>query len=96
MARALVLAGALLGLAAWIAPAAAEEVKAPVSAAMLLNLMSQPVASRGSALDDRLRDPGPPTRPANAPAVTFTVRNPCPPGAVHYEPPPLPGRRYRY
>ena len=27
--------------------------------------------------------------------VTVTVRNPCPPGTAHYEPPPLPGRRAR-
>ena len=24
-----------------------------------------------------------------------TLKNPCPPGTAHYEPPPLPGRRLR-
>jgi hypothetical protein len=27
--------------------------------------------------------------------VTVSVRNPCPPGSGHVEPPPLPGRRAR-
>jgi len=95
MARSLVPAGILLGLVAWAPAVVAEEAKAQISAAMLLNIMTQPSAPRASALDESLRDPGPPPRKADPPAVTITVRNPCPPGDLHYELPPLPGRRVR-
>jgi hypothetical protein len=27
--------------------------------------------------------------------VSVTIKNPCPEGTSHYEPPPLPGRRVR-
>jgi hypothetical protein len=96
MVRLPALAG--LGLVLAVASAAsAEEVKAPIEAAMLLSVMAQPSAPRGSALDESLRDPGPPPpRRDVVPGVTIVVRNPCPPGDVHYEPPPLPGRRSRY
>jgi hypothetical protein len=30
---------------------------------------------------------------AGAGSVTVLLKNPCPPGTAHYEPPPLPGRR---
>ncbi len=96
MARTLVPAAILLGLVAYAAAASAEEAKVEISAAMLLNIMSQPSTPRVSALDESLRDPGPSPRKADPSPVTITVRNPCPPGDVHYEPPPLPGRRARY
>ncbi len=96
MARRLVLVPALLALVAWASAACAEEAKAQISAAMLLNIMTQPSAPRASTLDESLRDPGPPPRRMEPLPVTITVRNPCPPGDVHYEPPPLPGRRGRY
>ena len=91
-----------------IAPiaAAADEAKTPVSAVMLLNILSAPVESRQSAFDKALREDGPPPRPTIAGEVidegtvrygkaVVTIKNPCPPGTVHYDPPPLPGRRNR-
>lgn len=96
MARTLVPAAILLGLVACAPAASAEKAKVEISAAMLLNIISQPSTPRVSALDESLRDPGPPPRKAGPSPVTITVRNPCPPGDVHYEPPPLPGRRARY
>ena len=88
-----VFAGALLAVAAWASCATAEEAKAPVSAAMILNMMAQPIALRESPLDQAARESGPRPRPAEAGVVSITVKNPCPPGTAHYEPPPLPGRR---
>ena len=84
--------------------AAADEAKTPVSASMLLNVFSTPVESRGAAYDQSLREEGPaPAAPLGGVVqpdgsvrygnVSVTVKNPCPPGTVHYEPPPLPGRR---
>ena len=87
------LAGVLLVLGVWAAGAAAEEAKAPVSAALILNIMAQPIALRESPLDQAARESGPRPRPAEAGVVSITVKNPCPPGTAHYEPPPLPGRR---
>ena len=96
MRRGFVSALTLLGLAAWAPAVVAEEAKAPINAAMLLNIMAQPSApSASAALDESLRDPGPPSRATDPPAVTLTVRNPCPPGDLHYEPRSLPGRRAR-
>ncbi len=87
------LAGVLLVLGLCAAGAAAEEAKAPVSAALILNIMAQPIALRESPLDQAARESGPRPRPAVADVVSITVKNPCPPGTAHYEPPPLPGRR---
>jgi hypothetical protein len=96
MRRGLVFALTLLGLAAWAPAVVAEEAKAPINAAMLLSIMAQPGApSAATALDESLRDSGPPPRATDPPAVTITVRNPCPPGDLHYEPRSLPGRRAR-
>ena len=96
MRRGFVSALTLLGLAAWAPAVIAEEAKAPINAAMLLSVMTQPSAPRAStALDESLRDPGSPPRATEPPAVTLTVRNPCPPGDLHYEPRSLPGRRAR-
>ncbi len=93
MTRIVALGGALLALGLSVSGAAAEEVKAPVSAAMILNIMAQPIALRESPLDQAARESGPRPRPAEAGVVSITVKNPCPPGTAHYEPPPLPGRR---
>ena len=84
----------------------ADEAKTPVSATMLLSIMSAPVDSRRSAYDEALRQPAPPAPDSSAGEVlpdgsvrygrtVITVKNPCPPGTAHYEPPPLPGRRGR-
>jgi hypothetical protein len=103
------LAGALT-VVVGIAPAAADEAKTPVSASMLLNIMSTPAEPRASAYDKALKDDGPAARSTSegvvqpdgsvrygsgAASVSVTVKNPCPPGTAHYEPPPLPGRRAR-
>ena len=87
----------LSAVAALAPPARAEEVKAPVSALLILNILSEPREPRDAAFDRSLRDDGPsrPMSPAEAvlSRVVITVKNPCPPGTAHYEPPPLPGRR---
>jgi hypothetical protein len=99
--------GVLFGVLATASTAAvADEAKTPVSAAMLLNLLAPTVESRDTAFARSLRDDGPAARPTPLGEVLedgsvrygraiVTVRNPCPPGAVHYELPPLPGRRDR-
>jgi hypothetical protein len=90
-------------------PAArADEAKTPVSAALLLNILSAPSSeSRELTFDKSLRDSGPAPRPAvegevqedgsvrYGRGVVVTIKNPCPPGTTHFEPPPLPGRRSR-
>jgi hypothetical protein len=100
---------AALTLVAGVAPAAADEAKTPVSASMLLNILSAPVSSRDVAYDESLKDAGsaPPQRGfvlqpdgslrygTDRLGVSVTVRNPCPPGSFHDEPRPLPGRRAR-
>jgi hypothetical protein len=104
----LALVGLVLGLAG-AGPAAAEEVKTPVHAVTILNLLSAPVEPRQTAYDESLRGevaPPPATDGRVLPdgsvrygsgrtSLTVTVKNPCPPGTAHYEPPPLPGRRPR-
>jgi len=80
--------------------ARADEAKTPIKAAMVLTILSQPAELSGRALDRALLDPGPaPATAGDSSAkygtTTVTVRNPCPPGTLHYEPPPLPGRRVR-
>ena len=88
-----------------VAPAVADEAKTPVSAMMFLSIMSAPLEARDAAFDRSLKEDGP--APRSTPGeiltdgtvkygrTTITVRNPCPPGTAHYEPPPLPGRRAR-
>jgi len=102
-----ILAGALALAVA--APAAAEELKTPISATMFLNmtLSSSRADSRDVAFDESLGRRGGPALPAVEEGevlpdgsvrygkVTVSVKNPCPPGTAHYEPPPLPGRRAR-
>ncbi len=96
-ARVVVVMGVVVALATWSAPARAEEAKTPIKAAMLLSIIAPPAELSGRALDRALLEPGPPPPEPSARygTVTVTVRNPCPPGSLHYEPPPLPGRRAR-
>lgn len=102
-ARVVVIALVLLGAAG---VASADEAKTPVSAAMILNLVAAPVDGRTSAFDEALRRPAPAVQDSSAGEVlpdgsvrygraVVTVKNPCPPGTFHYEPPPLPGRSRR-
>ena len=97
---------AVLGALVFTAPPiAAEEAKTPLSAGMMLNILSAPSAASADAFDASLMDEGPAPRSAGGEVlpdgsvrygkVTVSVRNPCPPGTAHYEPPPLPGRRAR-
>jgi hypothetical protein len=99
--RTVVVAAALLGAAGL---AHADEAKTPVSATMILEIVSAPVQGRTSAFDEALKRPAPPAADSGAGEVLpdgsvrygraiVTVKNPCPPGTDHYEPPPLPGRR---
>jgi hypothetical protein len=86
-------------------PAGADEMKAPISASMLLNMTAPRVDSRDDAFNKSLREEGPaprspygevqPDGSVKYGSVTVSVRNPCPPGSGHVEPPPLPGRRAR-
>ena len=98
-----VVAAALLGGLAVSAVAAADELKTPIRASMLLELSTPRAQSRDTAYQESLRAEGPsPVRRAFGEVqddgsvrygdVSVTVRNPCPPG-THYEPAPLPGRR---
>ncbi|MBI3635754.1 MAG: hypothetical protein HY216_05980 [Candidatus Rokubacteria bacterium] len=102
-----VLGALVLGIAI-ATPAAAAEVRTPISASMLLHAITAPNDSRDRAFNEALREDGP--RPlgqgevlpdgsvrygSGRSSVTVTVRNPCPPGEIHYEPSPLPGRRAR-
>jgi hypothetical protein len=97
--------GAALVLAASGA-ARADEAKTPVSASMILSIVTAPVDTRTSAFDESLKRPAPPVADPSAGEVlpdgsvrygrtVITVKNPCPPGTAHWEPPPLPGRRAR-
>ena len=95
------------GAALAAAPAAADEVKAKITAPMIMNLLSQPIEAREAAYNESLRARETTTDKADPSAIgevlddgtvrygrtTITVKNPCPPGTLHYEPPPLPGRR---
>jgi hypothetical protein len=90
------------GLLAAAGLAHADEAKTPVSATMILDIVSAPVQQgRTSAFDEALRRPAPaaaeagevlPDGSVRYGRAVITVKNPCPPGE-HYEPPPLPGRR---
>jgi len=102
MTRILALAGALVIVGASVAGALAEEAKSPISAALLLNIMAPVAESRDAAFDRAMKEPAPPPLRAEGQvqpdgsvrygSMTLTVKNPCPPGTLHYEPPPLPGR----
>jgi hypothetical protein len=93
----------MLGLTA--ATAGAEELKTPISASMFLNMTSR-AEPRDIAYDEALKDKRVPASRSDEGVVqpdgsirygktTLVVRNPCPPGDVHYDLPPLPGRRAR-
>ena len=88
------------GLLAAAGVAQADEAKTPVSATMILDIVSAPVQGRTSAFDEALRRPAPPAAEVGEVLpdgsvrygrTIVTVKNPCPPGE-HYEP-VLPGRR---
>jgi hypothetical protein len=96
---------ALLVVAA-VGVAGADEAKTPVSASLILNIVGAPVETRTSAFDEALKRPAPPAPDSTTGEVLpdgsvrygrtiVTVRNPCPPGTAHYEPPMLPGRPRR-
>ena len=96
------------GLVGAPAVGGADEAKTPITP-MILNLMATPpVHSSDSLLSEAMRAPAP--RPRNVGPlggevqpdgsvkygdVAVTIKNPCPEGSGHYEPPPLPGRRSR-
>ena len=100
--RTSVLIVAALALAA---PAGADEMKVPISASMLLNMTAPRTERADDAFNKSLREDGPAPRSRDGEVqpdgsvrygnVTVSVRNPCPPGSGHVEPPPLPGRRAR-
>ena len=101
--RLAILLGALLALGL-VTPAGAEEAKTPINA-LFLTIMSAPVERREAAFDEALKGSGLPSLERGGVVqpdgsvrygnVSVTVKNPCPPGTAHYEPPPLPGRRIR-
>lgn len=105
MAGLIAVVGAVLMVGLWLVPAAADEAKTPLSATMMLNILSAPAERRDTAYDRSIKEEGPPPRAelgevqpdgsVKYGAVSVTVRNPCPPGTAHYLPPPLPGRRAR-
>ena len=95
--------GALATLALGVAPASADEAKVVVRASLLLSITSVPLEAREVAYDRTLKEAGPAPRSPMAEILpdgsvkmdraVITVRNPCPPGTMNHEPPPLPGRR---
>jgi hypothetical protein len=97
--------GVLAAFGVWTATATADEAKTPITGAMLLNILAPSAESRDAAFDRAMKEPAPaPRRPEGEVqadgtvrygSLTMTVRNPCPPGSGHYEPPPLPGRAAR-
>jgi hypothetical protein len=103
----LLLGALLVLLGAGVVPAVADEAKTPLSASMILNMVSAPVSARASAYDAALKDPAaPPAADSSMGEVLpdgsvrygrtiITVRNPCPPGEHLDQPIPLPGRRSR-
>src|SRR5215468_6093445 len=99
-------ATALLGMLAVAGVAAADELKTPIRASMLLELSAPRVQSRDAAYMESLRAEGPsPVRRGFGEVqddgsvrygdVTVTVRNPCPPGTMEDHAALLPGRRLK-
>jgi len=83
--------------------ARADEAKTPLSASLILDIVNAPVQTRTSVFDESLKRPAPPAADSSMGEVlpdgsvrygraVVTVKNPCPPGTAHWEPPPLPGR----
>src|SRR4029453_6509582 len=108
MARIAVCAVALILAGGWATAARADEAKAPISAALLLNRLSPSTGeSRDAAFDRAMKEPSPGSRSGfpdgqvqpdgsvryGSPVITG--KNPGPPGGLPYEPPPLPGRVVR-
>jgi len=95
--------GAVLLVATTAMPAVADEAKSPIKASMVLDIVNRPVDSRQVAFDESIKREAPSARgpvmevlpdgTVRYGDVSVTVKNPCPPGTAHYEPPPLPGRR---
>jgi len=95
----------LLALATAMPAFAHEEAKTRIDPSMILDLTAPRAAEPGRAFDESLRRDGPP--PANPKVewkqqpdgsyrygnTTIIIRQDCPPGSEHFEPPPLPGRR---
>jgi hypothetical protein len=93
------------GVAGSPALAGADEAKTLVNPLSLINVLTKPVDDRQTAYDESVKREGPAPRSLLGGEVqpdgsvrygnvtVSVVRNPCPPGTVHYEPPPLPGRR---
>ena len=102
MTKLATVAGTIVLVGAWATGAVADEAKSPISSALLLNIMAPVAESRDAAFDRAMKEPPPaPPRPEGEiqpdgsvryGSVTITVKNPCPPGTAHYEPPPRPGR----
>ena len=98
---------ALLLVAAVATPAIAhDEAKSKIDPSVLLDITAPPATNPGRAFDESLRRDGP--APANKVEwkqqpdgsykygnTTIIIRQDCPPGSEHFEPPPLPGRRIR-
>lgn len=108
MTRIATCAVALLLVGGWAPAARADEAKTPISAALFLNMVSPSTAeSRDTAFDRAMKEPSAGSRSGfpegqvqpdgsvRYGSTVITVRNPCPPGTLHYEPPPLPGRVVR-
>src|SRR5688500_3113548 len=91
----------IVAAVALAAPAGADEMKVPISASMLLNMTAPRAERADDAFNKSLREAGPAPRSRDGEVqadgsvrygnVTVSVRNPCPPGSGHVEPPPLPG-----
>src|SRR5215470_16975723 len=102
-----VVATALLGMLGVSGVAAADELKTPIRASMLLELSTPRVQNRDAAYMESVRAEGPtPVRRGFGEVQddgsvrygdgTVTVRNPCPPGtAMEHEAALLPGRRLK-
>ena len=105
MVKGLFVLAVLATIAFGATPAPADEAKVVLKASMLLSITSVPVEAREVAFDRSLKEAGPAPRPPLAEVLpdgslkvdraVITVRNPCPPGTMNHEPPPLPGRRAR-
>ena len=103
MVKGVFVLAALAIIALGVTPASADEAKVVVRASLLLSITSVPLEAREVAYDRTLKDAGPAPRSPMAEILpdgsvkmdraVITVRNPCPPGTMNHEPPPLPGRR---
>ena len=106
MTRSAFVLGSLVALlGASVAPAAAQDVKTPVSASTIMTIVTAPVDVRKNAYDAGLKDPALPSRADEGAGevladgsvrygrAVITVRNPCPPGEHFDLPAPKPGRR---